>query len=90
MSRRREPLFLERESYRRRRIMDFARLLPILGLFFFMLPLLGGADGISRTASNLVYFFLAWFALIIMAWLLARRLTQEGIESAAPPDEDQR
>jgi len=85
MPRRGEPLFLERQSYRRRRMMDLARLLPVLGLFAFMLPLLGGPEGISRTAANLVYFFLAWFALIVMAWALARRLCREGL--GGEPDE---
>lgn len=87
MSRRREPLFLEQQSYRRRRIMDFARLLPVLGLFAFMLPLLGGEDGISRTAANLVYFFLAWFLLILMACLLSRRMRREGIDGGSAPED---
>ncbi|MGC9371293.1 MAG: hypothetical protein ACP5DX_17295 [Paracoccaceae bacterium] len=80
MPRRGEPLFLERQNYRRRRMMDLARLLPVLGLFAFMLPLLGGPEGISRTAGNLVYFFLSWFGLIVMAWALARRLSHEGLD----------
>jgi len=80
MPRRGEPLFLERQNYRRRRMMDLARLLPVLGLFAFMLPLLGGPEGMSRTAANLVYFFLAWFGLIVMAWVLARRLSHEGLD----------
>lgn len=62
-------------------MMDLARLLPALGLFAFMLPLLGGPDGITRTAANLVYFFLAWFGLIVMAWALSRRLCREGLDS---------
>lgn len=42
----REPLFLARQTYRRRRVADAARLLPVLGgALLFMLPLLGGAAG---------------------------------------------
>lgn len=89
MRRPREPLFLERQSYRRRRLMDFARLLPVLGLFVFMLPLLGGSEGISRTSANLVYFFLAWFVLIVLAWVLARKLSRDGIDRPAPGAEDE-
>ena len=33
-------VFLERQSYRRRRLMDVARLLPILGAALFAVPLL--------------------------------------------------
>lgn len=88
MSRRREPLFLERQSYRRRRVKDLARLVPVLGLFIFLLPLLGGPDGISRTAANLVYFFLAWFILIVMAWAISRQLCSEGLDGTPEVDED--
>ena len=88
-SRQSPPLFLERQSYRRRRLIDFARLLPVLGLFAFMLPLLGGDEGITRTANHLVYFFLAWYALIVMAWVLARRITRAGL-AGPPPGESGR
>ncbi|MFD2739909.1 hypothetical protein ACFSUD_10040 [Sulfitobacter aestuarii] len=36
----RGPLFLERRSYRRRRMLDALRFLPFLGLGLWMLPLL--------------------------------------------------
>ena len=34
------PKFLARSSYRRRRIIDAARILPVLGLFIFLIPVL--------------------------------------------------
>ncbi|MHC0054469.1 hypothetical protein [Actibacterium sp. D379-3] len=82
------PLFLARQSYRARRIMDAARLLPILGLFLFLLPLLrqsgdGGEGG--GLSAQLVYLFSVWLALIAAAAALARRL--RGAEDAvADPD----
>lgn len=34
------PLFLERRSYRQRRLLDAARLLPVLGALLWLVPLL--------------------------------------------------
>ncbi len=39
------PLFLARHGYRRRRIMDAARVLPVLGAFLFFVPLLWTGEG---------------------------------------------
>ena len=38
MGRRPEPVFLERQSYRRRRLGDAAKFLPFVGLVLFLLP----------------------------------------------------
>ncbi|SMX42999.1 hypothetical protein [Actibacterium lipolyticum] len=54
--------------------MDAARLLPILGLFLFMMPLLRQTGGPAATAGIVVYIFAVWFVLIILAGLLSRRL----------------
>ena len=54
--------------------MDAARLLPILGLFLFMMPLLRQAGGPAPTATIVVYIFVVWFGLILLAGLLSRRL----------------
>ena len=34
------PVFLERRSYRRRRMQDAQRLLPVLGMLLWMVPVL--------------------------------------------------
>ena len=69
--------FLERRSYRRRRRLDGLRLLPILGLWLFMVPLLwpGSAarltdTGVSMSAA-LLYIFLVWCTLIILCAVLS-------------------
>ena len=67
----REPLFLARQSYRRRRLEDTARLLPLLGSFLFLLPLL--ASDISGAALG-AYVFAAWFCLILATALISRGL----------------
>jgi len=81
----RAPLFLARQGYRRRRLADMARLLPILGLALFLIPALDARDGLS--AAMLIYLFAAWAGLIVASALLARRLCrsgamEEGSESA--------
>ena len=80
----RPPLFLAREGYRRRRLADMARLLPIVGLALFLLPLLDASDGLS--AGMLVYLFVAWALLILASAILARRLGSSRDSSSDPQD----
>ncbi|MEE4118684.1 MAG: DUF6611 family protein [Paracoccaceae bacterium] len=68
------PLFLHRDTYRRRRVMDAARLLPAFGaVLLLLLPVLW--DDSHSTASGAVYLFAAWAGLILAAVVLARRLS---------------
>ncbi len=71
------PLFLARRSYRRRRVMDAARMLPVVGGFLVALPILwrpAETPG-GETASGVVYLFTVWALLILAAAVLARRLS---------------
>ncbi len=70
---RRAPVFLARTGYRLRRLMDAARVLPLAGVFLFLLPLLWGG---GPTARAIVFVFLVWAALIGIAALLAGPLGQ--------------
>ncbi|QYZ70834.1 hypothetical protein [Neotabrizicola shimadae] len=81
------PLFLARASYRRRRLIDAARLLPLAGAFLFLLPVLWAPSdlpaGVGRdTAMDGLYLFAAWALLILAAALMAPGL------SADPPQDD--
>jgi hypothetical protein len=67
-----EPLFLERRSYRRRRLMDAARLLPFAGAGIFLLPVLW--TGQWTMISGIAFIFGSWIVLIGCAGLLSRRL----------------
>ena len=81
MSRPPLPIFLERQSYRRRRLGDAAKLIPILGILLFLLPILWAGD--ARTSGGLVYLFAIWGALIVAMAVISRRLMQ------AEPDADE-
>lgn len=68
MRRPKRPLFLARAPYRRRRLRDAARLLPILGLFLLLLPLFWTPTGrMALTANDVIYFFTVWLCLILLA-----------------------
>ncbi len=76
------PLFLARAVYRRRRLRDAARLLPLLGLLLVLLPGLGREDG--SNAYDAVYLFVIWFLLILAAALIAPGLSQSETEDEPP------
>jgi hypothetical protein len=86
---RREPLFLARQTYRRRRVADAARLLPLLGVLLFMLPLLGAAgagDGGAETGATStggMYIFAVWAGLILAAALLSVPLSAGSSEASS-------
>jgi hypothetical protein len=83
MSRPRPPLFLERESYRRRRLMDGARALPVIGLVLLLLPALWRIDRAPNAAAEALYIFAVWALLIVAAALLAGPLRRT--ETPQPP-----
>lgn len=80
MTARRAPLFLARRSYRRRRVADAARLLPFLGLFLILLPILWQPrqSPAPDTAAGGVYLFAVWAVLVLGAFLLSRVLGAPG------------
>ncbi len=78
------PKFLDLKSYRRKRIFDAARLLPVVGvtimtyplLFFFVTP-----DEDHHAVALGLYLFIVWLVLIAAAFVLSRWLSE-------PTDED--
>lgn len=81
------PLFLRPATYRRRRLRDAARLLPALGLFLFLLPILWAPEQTFRrdTAPDGIYLFIIWAVLILLTLVISRSLAAPGEE--ADPDE---
>ncbi|MEL7345972.1 MAG: hypothetical protein AAFN59_14140, partial [Pseudomonadota bacterium] len=61
-------------SYRRRRLMDAARLLPVVGMFLFLLPLLW--EDSATTTTGLFYVFGAWLMLIVAVFLVSRAFSR--------------
>ncbi len=76
MNDRPEPMFLARETYRRRRLMDAARFLPFLGAFVFIIPALWAQA--TGTAAGKIYIFGTWICLICLAFIISRRLPTAG------------
>lgn len=75
MARTTEPLFLARDSYRRRRLADAARVLPVLGFILMVLP-----GMLTSTTVALVYVFTVWAILILIMIVLSRRLSRQDFE----------
>ncbi|NBE08771.1 hypothetical protein [Paragemmobacter ruber] len=80
MKRTRAPLFLKRGSYRKRRLRDGARMLPVLGLFLFLLPILWspGETAEADTATDGLYLFAVWIVLVLVAALMAPGLAEDS------------
>jgi len=82
-----EPLFLARESYRRRRLMDAARFLPFVGAFVFIVPSLWANE--ATTAEGMMFLFGGWLVLIVVAAVMSRRLSPlRGSAPSVDPDGD--
>lgn len=83
----RRPLFLAPRPYRRRRLRDAARLLPVFGAFLLVVPVLWSppAEGVRRLSGDVFYFFAIWLLLIAIAAAFARGLSRND----DAPDEDE-
>jgi len=85
-------LFLERQSYRRRRLTDAARLLPFLGAALLAIPLLwpdeGGQGEPVPLSSAILYIFACWAALIFLSLLFGVAARRLGTPDSADPDGD--
>ncbi len=80
------PLFLARAVYRRRRLRDAARLLPVLGLLLMLLPALGRDS--SGDVRDAIYLFVLWALLIAAAAVLAPGLSATDSEAEPEPQAD--
>lgn len=88
MSDKRPAVFLERRTYRARRLADAIRLLPILSVGLFCLPLLWAlsGEGSLRTTTAMSFIFVTWVALIGVTALVSSRLNVD-IDDAADGNE---
>ena len=73
--------FLERTTYRRARLEDAARILPLLGVFLFFGPIMiqSSSTGFGgNTARWLMFFMAVWLLLIGLSALLSYVLRRGG------------
>jgi hypothetical protein len=92
VSGRRAPLFVERDIYRRRRLLDAARILPAVGLIALLMPVLWVASGGTDTAAEALYLFGLWAGMIGAAAAMShplRRILERGsaLEGGAGPSD---
>lgn len=66
---------LERRTYRRQRLGDAARLLPVVAAVLFGLPLIGAGGG--GTAGAVLYLFVCWAVLIVVTALISQGLGRD-------------
>lgn len=85
MARAPKPLFLARSTYRRRRLADAARALPVFSALLLVLPLLW-PPGARTLAHDLGYLLVLWLAMIFASALLSRGLIPgDGAPDPKPP-----
>ncbi len=67
------PVFLQRASYRQRRVRDGAKLLPFVGVVLLAIPLAWSSDGPDEKigSSGLIYIFGVWVLLIVLTAILS-------------------
>lgn len=87
MARAPSPLFLERGTYRRRRVMDAIKLVAVLGAGLWMVPVLWPTDETLNStpvamSEALFFIFGIWVALIALSGFLMRNMRM------APDTED--
>ncbi len=75
--------FLERQSYRRRRLIDTIRMLPVIGAVLWAVPLLWRRTqngGEVTTSDAIIYLFCVWLLLVVAGGWLARTLKRSDAE----------
>ncbi len=77
------PVFLQKASYRQRRLRDAAKLMPFLGIVLWAIPLAwSSTDGDTPVGTNgLIYVFGVWVFLIILTGILASRIKSDRSSS---------
>jgi len=80
------PVFLERHTYRRRRMKDAATLLPLLGAALISIPLLWLGE--ARTANVMLYLFGVWVLLAVLSALISRHLHTDDASDAEKDPQD--
>lgn len=76
-------LFLQRRPYRRRRLIDAVRVLPIFAAFLLLVPAVLIPPGTpGSTGAMLLYLFGIWAVVIVLAALATRFLARAEMTAA--------
>ena len=80
------PVFLQRASYRKRRLRDAAKLVPFLGMVLLAIPLAWttGDPAEQIGANGVLYIFGVWLLLIVLTAVLTGLMRAD----ASLPDKD--
>ncbi len=83
-------LFLQRRPYRRRRLIDAMRVLPIFALFLLLVPALLIPKGLAGSTSEMALFlFSVWLGIIAASAIVVRLLSRtESRTTSALEDAD--
>lgn len=90
MNKYRKTLFAERQTYRRHRLRDAARFLPVVGIVLVLVPLLwiGDDKEAFRTSTAIEYLFVVWGGLVAVAFVISLYLRDEDVTSSAEDDRE--
>lgn len=75
-----QAIFLAKETYRKRRMRDLARAVPLFGTVLLMIPLLWAQP--ASTSGAVVYVFCVWIFLILLAGVISRAVTTTPSDDA--------
>lgn len=69
-------LFLERKSYRQRRLRDAVRMLPVFGIVLWFIPVMWTQGGETSTtnADAMLFIFGGWMLLIVLCGVITRAM----------------
>ena len=75
-----QTVFLERQTYRRRRLIDLIKIVPLIGLVLWLVPLLWPTQGTEQvsSANAIIYVFAIWFILVVATAVSVRWLNAGG------------
>ena len=60
-----DQVFLPKKTYRNRRLIDVAKIVPFIALFFALMPIMWGNDGALANVSKFrVFFGIGWLNLV--------------------------
>lgn len=83
-----QTVFLERQSYRRRRLIDLIKILPLIGLMLWLVPLLWPTEGAEQvsSANATIYIFAIWFVLIVAKAISVHAFNAGGSQKDEVPE----